>query len=819
MYLNPNTEKAIEIAKGKAKEYAHALYGGSHLLWSILHDDVGLVSLLENTNKSKHQLRDWANFRIENYPKSSNIPNTILPDDKVNLVFKEAERLRLKRFDEDISPLHILEALLQAEIVFTAQQLKSFPIGLSELDSLYNKQGTHSTIASAIDKSSNETKKKSNDALSKYCDDLTIKARAGKIDSIIGRGKEMKQLVEILGKRISPNVLIIGEPGVGKTAIVGGLALDILANNVPNRLKDASVFELDLNGRLIAGAYKGEVEARLKEVLEAIKTFGGKAILFIDEIHILLDEAGSIGAGVVNLLKPELARGELLVIGATTKTEYRKFIESDAAFNRRFSILNVEEPDESTTIEMIKGLLQKFEEHHQLTVNQDSISDLVRLAKRYNSDKFLPAAAIEILDVTMSSMRVMNDTSLHILDVINMEIEAAQSDESDILLKNIVTDFPNRISHLLAFLIEGENISVNKNEYKKWLSASINLIKKELDLKKSTIEKEHVMATIAHRSGIPMGKIANQEQQQLQQLEVLLSKKVVGQDKAVFEVAQALRRSRAGLKEAKKPAAVFFFLGPTGTGKTELTKTIASILFNDPEALIRFDMSELKEEHSAALLYGSPPGYIGYKEGGILVNKIRQKPYSVVLFDEIEKAHPSVFDIFLQILDEGMVHDKLDRKGDFSNAIVVFTSNIGSEWIMEQFNKGQTPSANDLRDIMQATKKFRPEFLGRRMTLIPFAPINEKVAHSILDIHLGNFIKLLAQQEIDLSLSKEAKEALVSAGFSPIYGARPLKDTIEDRLATAIANKIINNEIVKGDKVEVGWDKKKDDFTWIISKS
>ena len=560
----------------------------------------------------------------------------------------------------------------------------------------------------------------------------------------------------------------------------------------------------------------------------------GNAILFIDEIHTLLDPNGSVGSGAVNLLKPELARGELTVIGATTEMEYRQFFESDSAFQRRFTKLQINEPSEKLAVEMLNGLVGRYEDFHEVTLDRAALPLSVQLAKRYLGNKKLPTSALEVMDVTMASVVVLNQTSKDELAVIEKEwkekvkpLVIKEADQFGIQKKQLEEAIVNRLSHLLTQRLEEE-----KNEAPISISQQIDAFEKKLSsLKewtatpKTQVSPEDIAATIAYMTGIPMGKIQAEEQRQLLQMEDLLRKRVVGQDHALKMVAEALRRSRAGLKESNKPAAAFFFLGPTGTGKTELTKSIANLLFNDSNALIRFDMSEFKEAHSAALLYGSPPGYVGYKEGGLLVNKIRQRPYSVVLFDEIEKAHKSVYDVFLQILDEGRVTDKQGKKGDFTKAIIVFTSNIGSEWIMEQFEKGQIPTKDDLREVMadarmpDGSKAFRPEMLGRGMHLVPFSPIVKEVAGKILNIHLNNFSKLLAQQDIQIDYSDAAKATLVETGFKKLYGARPLKDTIEERIATPLSEKIISGEIPKGSKVKVDWISAENTFKWQVEKT
>ncbi len=831
--LSSEVEAAVTAAQGKAREYHQAVFGPGHLLWGLLREEAGLYPFFEQIGKDVHRLRSWADLRIENAAKSARPVDAPTADERVQAVLQEAYRLRSQRVEREVTALSVLEAICTPEIGFTADQLSRFSLSLGEIqvgreqrttqmealgEALAGKAETPS--ANGKDVSSNTAASAGNHhrTLEKYCEDLTSRARQGKIDPVIGRDKELKQLVEILGKRLSPNVLIVGEPGVGKTAIVGGLALNILSGKVPERLKDATIYELDVNGRLVAGAYKGEVEARLKEVLLAVKALGN-AILFIDEIHTLLDPNGSVGSGAVNLLKPELARGEITVIGATTEAEYREFFESDSAFKRRFTSLQVNEPSEALAIEMLQGLTPRYEAFHQVELAADALPVSVQMAKRYLGDKKLPVSALEIVDVTMAAVRVLNDTNRAEILLLEQEWTTAQADTENPAqqnaLKRLELAMTDRLSHLLIQRL-GSDGELD-------FEAKIAQLKIWTEMPKTDANAEDIAATVAYLTGIPMGKIQSEEQKQLLEMEKLLERRVVGQPYALQTVAEALRRSRAGLRETNKPAAAFFFLGPTGTGKTELTKAIAELLFNDANALIRFDMSEFKEEHSAALLYGSPPGYVGYKEGGLLVNKIRQRPYSVVLFDEIEKAHKSVYDVFLQILDEGVVHDKQGKKGDFTKAIVVFTSNIGSEWIAKQFNEGKTPTREQLREVMSeakmpdGTKAFRPELLGRGMNLIPFAPISETVASSILEIHLKNFARLLSTQGIQFEWTDLAKKELVRTGFSPTFGARPLKDTIEDRIATPLSDKIIGGEVGKDAKVAVDWDEKAAAFVWKVT--
>ena len=825
--LSPEVEAAISAAQAKAREHHQAQFTPSHLLWGLLREESGLFPFIEQVGKNVHNLRSWAELRIENAPKSARTVESPPGDEAVQEVMQEAYRLRTQRVEKNVTTLTLLEAICTPEIGFSGDQLKRFPLTLGEIQTGREHRATLlEALGEALEGRGVKAGKGpvpdvpagGHRALEKYCDDLTARARQGKIDPVIGREKELKQLVEILGKRLSPNVLIVGESGVGKTAIVGGLALNILSGKVPRRLQDASIFELDVNGRLVAGAYKGEVESRLKDTLHAIKGLGN-AILFIDEMHTLLDPAGSVGSGAANLLKPELAKGEITLIGATTEAEYREFFEGDAAFRRRFSLLRIEEPSEELAVEMLKGLTERYEEFHQVKLEPDTLPLTVQMAKRYLGDKKLPVSALEIIDVTLSAVTVLNDTNRKEVEHLEEEWKEILSgqgsgEELQAAAKKLDASLGNRLSHLLVQRL-GADGEVS-------FDAKIKKLKEWTAEPKTSATADDIAATVAYLTGIPMGKIQAEEQKQLLDMEQFLRRRVVGQDHALKTVAEALRRSRAGLREMNKPAAAFFFLGPTGTGKTELAKTIAEQIFNDTNALLRFDMSEFKEEHSAALLYGSPPGYVGYKEGGLLVNKIRQRPYSVVLFDEIEKAHKSVYDVFLQILDEGTVHDKQGKTGDFTKSIVIFTSNIGSEWIAAQFHKDHIPTREELRREMSdvrmpdGTKAFRPELLGRGMHLVPFAPISEEVASAILDIQLKNFARLLNSQNIHFEWTESAKKELVRTGFSPQYGARPLKDTIEERIATPMSDKIIGGEIEKGANVKVDWDDKNAQFNWEI---
>lgn len=807
------TKRAIQIAQSIAKEYQHTNFGPPHLLQGVLHNDVGLASLLVTWEVDIHYLRDWADIRIANYPKGSPVPE-ITGDQKVLGVLEVADVARLKLTEDQISPLALLLAMCKPNVGFSAEQLKTFPLTeksiieatLGSISSL-SQEGSKTKATSKT--SSSKSKQSSQNALAKFCRDKTEDATAGKIDPIIGRDAEIRMMTEVLGRRTKPNVIIVGEPGVGKTALVDGFALNIVAGKVPENLANVPIFELDM-GSLIAGAsYKGEIEDRLKNIMAEIKAYP-KAILFIDEIHILLDPAGGAG-GAANLLKPELARGELTVIGATTNDEYREFIENDDAFRRRFEVVRVQEPDVITTARMLQTLVPLYEEHHEIKVAPAAIPETVFLAKRYIKDRRLPDAAIDLMDRTMASIRMMVQTSEKDLKEaadLFKELDPAKTELNEKDLRTELLWFYSQMKSGLSPILLGQLTDEREpkemetaGEIHSFLVDTFAALNKIPITEKETVEKADVAAVVAYKTGIPLGKIQAKEKEKLLNLEDYLRNRVVGQDHALKILSEAVRISRSGLDKPGLPIGSFFFTGSTGTGKTELAKSLAEFLFNDEKALIRFDMSEFKEEHSAALLYGAPPGYIGYKEGGLLVNKIREQPYAIVLFDEIEKAHKSVFDIFLQILDEGKLSDKLGKVGDFSNAIILFTSNIGSKEVVSSFNKGEIPDSKKLRKIMG--EHFRPEFLGRLTEIVPFAPIAEKVIELIFNIQMKGLLKVLKQQGIGLELTEKAAKKLAKDGFDPELGARPIRGVIRNELQRPISRMIISEKVKKGNMIKV----------------
>jgi ATP-dependent Clp protease ATP-binding subunit ClpA len=627
-------------------------------------------------------------------------------------------------------------------------------------------------------------------------------------------------MIEILGRYSKPNVMVIGDAGVGKTALVDGLARRIVDKNVPPYLEGATIYELD-TGNLIAGAtYKGEIEDRLKNLIKEIRTLD-RAILFIDEIHILLD-AKQGTAGAANILKPEMSRGDLTIIGATTIDEYRKLIEPDHAFSRRFEVLQMEEPDTDSAVKMVESVIEKYARFHHLKVTDAAVTECVRLAKRYTKDRKLPDSAIDLLDRTLSATKMINETAgKDILEFTKQlaEIEENKDKRDEEKFKDLsylYFSMKNKLSPVLLGILTEETDVAEIDQYADLLAYIHQALDTLLEFSKTKIEAisgHEIAAVISNKTGIPIGKIQSQEKERLLNMEEILKRRVVGQDHALKALVDAILESRSGLNKPGQPTGSFFFLGPTGTGKTELAKAMAEALFNDEKAMIRFDMSEFKEEHSAALLYGAPPGYVGYEEGGLLVNKIRQQPYAVVLFDEIEKAHQSVYDTFLQIMDEGKLHDRLGKEGDFSNALVIFTSNVGSEWLIEQLAKGVLPTTTQIMEVMG--RHFRPEFLARLSEIVPFRPVSEDMLVQIFDIQLQGLRSALEKQGIELIIQEETRSMLANKGFTPKYGARQVAGVIRNQLRRPISRYIIGGKIGKGQKLEVETDENKE-LVWNI---
>lgn len=797
--------QALRIAQSIAREFMQAHFGPAHLLKAILHKDLGLEKQLWQMDHDVYYLDEWADVRIEGYPKAPapKDKDAITGDEEMAAVMDEADNIRLQLNEPEISPMHVLIALSTPGVGFSFEQLKTFPL---QREALLHNSSEQASLQQLLNGNGTDTTGKApaspaTQALLKFCHDKTLLAAQGKTDPIIGREQETRMMAEILSRRSKPNVMITGEPGVGKSALVDGFALAIVKGEVPAFLQQAKLFELD-NGALIAGAsYKGEVEERLKAVIREIKAFD-KAILFIDEIHVLLDKQGAAG-GAANLLKPELARGTLTVIGATTSDEYRKHIEKDEAFARRFELLQVSEPDPETAFRMMQKVIPLYEKHHAIQTDEETLKETVRLARRYIKDKKLPDAAIDLADRAMASLRLAIDTGKQAFSHFRQEfLSLKKSTPAAEELHWHYLQLKNAISPVVWTEVAPEDDPAKITDATILLNL-LDTLYEQLDkivpVQRTQLHRQDIASIVAVRTGIPIGKLQTQEKEKLLNMPAVLRQRVVGQDHAIAAISEAILESRSGLSKPGQPIGSFFFLGPTGTGKTELAKALAGLMFQDEKFMIRFDMSEFKEEHAAALLYGAPPGYVGYEEGGLLVNKIRQQPYSVVLFDEIEKAHASVFDIFLQIMDEGKLHDKLGKEGDFSNAVIIFTSNIASQHVVQSFNQGKTPSHSELLELM--AKYFRPEFLGRLTEIISFAPMNQQMVENIFNIQMKDLYALLDKQGISLEITPAAAKQVAQMGFTPEYGARPLAGIIRSELRRPLSKKIISGELKNGDTI------------------
>ena len=728
------SDKLKTIANSYAEEYCSDAIYPAHLFKAVLHKDMGLVHFIESEiDKDYYYLLDWADVQIQLAPRAVRPKRDLEYSDESVAVMEEAENYKLKFGLDECTEVCVLASLVTPGVGFTFDQLKTLPLTPADICA---KMGTGSA-ANVTPTGQPQTKSSASGrgSLAKYCTDKTAIARAGNLDAVVGFENEISIIYEILGRKTKANLLITGESGVGKTSLVNGFVHELVGDKVPGFLNDAVAWELDLAALGGDAQYKGEVEDRFKNVLSEIEA-QQNAVLIIERIDKLFDKQGSL-FGASAILKNELAKGRLQLLCTSSIDGYTKNIETDKEMVSYLEKITVEEPTADHTMEILKGIMPSYEEYHSLTVDETVMDESIRLAKRYLTEKALPASAIDLIDRTMAHVKVENDLG----------------DEAQ---------------------------------------------------KHTELKSDDLTAVVAKQTGIPLGKVQTGERERLMGGEEALKKRVVGQDHAVKKVLDAVYEARSGLSKKGQPMGSFFFLGPTGTGKTELSKALAEFLFGDESALLRFDMSEFKEEHSVALLYGAPPGYVGYEEGGLLVNKIRQTPYSVVLFDEIEKAHKSVFDLFLQILDEGKLHDRLGRVGDFSNALILFTSNIGAQTIVEKFNSGVVPENNELMDIMQGY--FRPEFLARLTEIVPFSPITDKTVTAIFDIHMKGLLKLLAEQNITLELTPEARETIALRGYNQQYGARPVLGIIRKELRHPISKMMIAGTIKPGDHIVVGLD-------------
>ena len=790
-------EKALEIANDLALELGHNYIGTEHILYGLCKEGTGVASkVLENQNITDEDvLREIEMLIGVGEPLSENDSLGFTPRSKriIENSFVEARKLG----SEFIGTEHLLIGIMRegdSVAVRIMMDLGVDPRKLyNEIVKVINEDGADAN-SSREAHSKNEGSFNSTPTLNQFGSDLTKQAREGKLDPVIGRKNEIDRVTQILSRRTKNNPCLIGEPGVGKTAVVEGLAEKIVADDVPEMLKNKRVVSLDISGMVAGAKYRGDFEERIKKCLSEVKK-AGDVILFIDEIHTIVGAGSAEGAvDAANILKPLLARGEVQVVGATTLNEYRKYIEKDSALERRFSPVTVGEPTEEETIRILEGLRDKYEAHHNVKITEGAIKAAVDLSIRYINDRFLPDKAIDLMDEAASRVKMKTYTMPDGLKELEEEIASTDREKEEAIR---VQDFEKAAT--LRDKIKEQKEKLEK-EKKKWQNKnSKNVL---------NLTEEDIAEVISSWTGIPVQKITQDENEKLKHLEETLHKRVIGQNEAVEAVSKAIRRGRVGLKDPNRPIGSFLFLGPTGVGKTELSKALAESLFGNDEAMIRVDMSEYMEPHSVAKLIGSPPGYVGYDEGGQLTEKIRRKPYSVILFDEVEKAHPDVMNMLLQVLDDGRLTDSQGRTVNFKNTVIIMTSNIGAKLITEKKSLGfiqeKENSEKEYEDIKkdvmgELKKEFKPEFLNRIDEIIVFHKLEDKEIKEILNVLLANVTKLLKNQGIELTVDEKAKELVINKGTDKTFGARPLKRAIqtmiEDKIAEAMLDGKVKNKI------------------------
>ena len=809
--------KLKAIANSFAEEYCSDAIYPAHLFKAILHKEIGLVNFIESElDKDYYYLQDWADVQMQLSPRAVRPMRDLEYSEESQAVIEEAENYQVKFNLDECTDVCVLASLVTPGVGFTFDQLKTLPLTPSDISA---KMAGGANVEAPYMEGAELTKQTAaaggKGSLAKYCIDKTAIARAGKLDNVVGFEKEISVIYEILGRKTKANLLITGEAGVGKTSLINGFIRELAADHVPGFLSGAVAYELDTATLGGDAQYKGEVEDRFKNVITEIEALPN-AVLVIESIDKLFDKQGSL-FGASAILKNELSKGRLQLLATSSIDGYTKNIETDKEMVSKLEKITIEEPTADLSLRILKGAIPAYEDYHKLTVDETVMTDAIRLAKRYLTEKSLPDSAIDLIDRTMSQVKTMNDLTGSIIEDLRHKLEDikgradGKNDADEALMKELDWlnyELFNKVSCILLAGVDSDtdfSKIASIIERVNFLSGILDKLSELSAEKRTELKSDDLSAVVAKQTGIPLGKVQTKERDRLMGAEETLKKRVVGQDHAVKKVLDAVYEARSGLSKKGQPMGSFFFLGPTGTGKTELAKALATFLFGDESALIRFDMSEFKEEHSVALLYGAPPGYVGYEEGGLLVNKIRQNPYSVVLFDEIEKAHKSVFDLFLQILDEGKLHDRLGRVGDFSNALILFTSNIGAQTIVEKFNSGIIPENNELMDIMQGY--FRPEFLARLTEIVPFSPITDKIVVSIFDIHLKGLLKLLEEQNINLTLTPEARQAIALRGYNQQYGARPVLGVIRKELRHPISKMMIAGKVKAGDNIEVQVDK------------
>lgn len=837
-------QKASEIATGNQQQAIET----AHLLKGLLTVDENVISyLLKKLNVNLNRINEVMDAQIQSFPKVSG--SEIYLSSGANTALQKAQSY-LKEFkDEFVSVEHILLGLL-ATGDKVSSVLKDAGVNQADLKKAILELRGNTRVT-------DQNAEATYNALNKYARNLNEYAESGKLDPVIGRDEEIRRVIQILSRRTKNNPILIGEPGVGKTAIAEGIAFRVIQGDVPENLKSKTVFSLDM-GALIAGAkYKGEFEERLKAVIKEVTQSDGEIILFIDEIHTLVGAGGGEGAmDAANILKPALARGELRAIGATTLNEYQKYFEKDKALERRFQKVMVDEPSTQDAISILRGLKERYETHHKVRIKDEAIIAAVELSQRYISDRFLPDKAIDLMDEAASKLRLEMDSVPEAVDeldrkIMQLEIEreaikrendekkvkelseeiANLSGERDSLRakwkaeKDLVDAINNQGEQIENFKLEadqaeraGDYGKVAELRYGKIKEAQdqVEKLKKQLSetqvdnrMLKEEVTSEDIAGVVSRWTGVPVTKMIQSEREKLLHMEVELHKRVAGQDEAIEAISDAIRRSRAGLQDKRKPIGSFIFLGTTGVGKTELAKALADYLFNDEHAMIRIDMSEYQERHSVSRLIGAPPGYVGYDEGGQLTEAVRRKPYSVILLDEIEKAHPDVFNILLQVLDDGRLTDNKGRVVNFKNTIIIMTSNIGSHLIQDNFkdldeiNRDEiiAKTKNELFDLLKQT--IRPEFLNRIDELIMFTPLNRSELREIVSLQFKGVQDTLKEMGIEIDASEESLDWLSQLGYDPQFGARPLKRVIQKRILNELSKEILSGKIDKDSKIRL----------------